>query len=144
MNEERTGKCLHQVEHIRCHLRYRYSRMVNKVMVETVKFSKWWFQRNPLSRKSWEEPQALEYHINWDIYSISSCVLCTQCCQCLCIVHSWLPIRFSMRVYFLYIPLVMLLWPISLLLYSFFLMWNIKGNWNCQLFNLSFHYYVRW
>jgi hypothetical protein len=76
MNEERTGKCLHQVEHIRCHLRHRYSRMVNKVMVETVKFSKWWFQRNPLSRKSWEEPQALEYHINWDIYSISSCVLC--------------------------------------------------------------------
>jgi hypothetical protein len=26
----------------------------------------------------------------------SSCVLCTQCCQCLWIVHSWLPLRFSL------------------------------------------------
>ena len=25
-----------------------------------------------------------------------SCVLCTQCCQWLCIVHSWFPIRFSL------------------------------------------------
>jgi hypothetical protein len=26
----------------------------------------------------------------------SSCVLCTQCCQCLWIVHSWLHLRFSL------------------------------------------------
>jgi hypothetical protein len=26
----------------------------------------------------------------------SSCVLCTQCCQCLWIVHSCLPLRFSL------------------------------------------------
>jgi hypothetical protein len=26
----------------------------------------------------------------------SSCVLCAQCWQCLWIVHSWLPIRFSL------------------------------------------------
>ena len=26
----------------------------------------------------------------------SSCVLCTQCCQFLWIVHSWLPLRFSL------------------------------------------------
>jgi hypothetical protein len=25
----------------------------------------------------------------------SSCILCAQCCQCLWIVHSWLPLRFS-------------------------------------------------
>jgi hypothetical protein len=25
-----------------------------------------------------------------------SCVLCAQCCQCLCIVYSWLPLRFSL------------------------------------------------
>ena len=26
----------------------------------------------------------------------SSFVLCAQCCQCLCMVHSWLPLRFSL------------------------------------------------
>jgi uncharacterized membrane protein len=33
----------------------------------------------------------------------SSCVLCTQYCQCLWIVHSWLPLRFSF--YFAHMPL---------------------------------------
>jgi len=44
MNEERTEKCLRQVEHIRDHLWHRYSIMVSQVMVETVKLSKWWLQ----------------------------------------------------------------------------------------------------
>jgi hypothetical protein len=30
----------------------------------------------------------------------SFCVLCTQCCQCLCIVHSWFPFRFSLTLIF--------------------------------------------
>jgi hypothetical protein len=30
----------------------------------------------------------------------SSCVLCTQCCQFLWIVHFWLPLRFSLTVIF--------------------------------------------
>ena len=47
--EERSGKCLRQVEHIRGHLWHRYSKMVNQVMVATVKFSKWWlYQKEPL------------------------------------------------------------------------------------------------
>jgi hypothetical protein len=46
MNEERTGKCLWQVQHIRCHLWHRYSITVDQVMVETVKLSKWWLQLN--------------------------------------------------------------------------------------------------
>ena len=29
----------------------------------------------------------------------SSCILCAQCCQCLCIVHSWLPLRFSLTFF---------------------------------------------
>jgi hypothetical protein len=29
-------------------------------------------------------------------FLFSSCVLCTQCCQCLWIVHSWLLLRFSL------------------------------------------------
>jgi hypothetical protein len=33
MNEEKTGKCLQQVEYIRGHLWHRYSIAVNKVMV---------------------------------------------------------------------------------------------------------------
>ena len=36
MNEERTGKCLRQVEHIRGHLWHRYSITINQVMVATV------------------------------------------------------------------------------------------------------------
>ena len=33
MNEERTGKCLRQVEHIRGHLLHRYSITINQVQV---------------------------------------------------------------------------------------------------------------
>jgi hypothetical protein len=90
-HEWRTGKCLPQVEHIHSHLWHRYSITVNQVMVATVKLSRWWLhlnqeeplvqQRtkrnpwfigflvssNPLSRKSWQEPQALNYRINWEI-----------------------------------------------------------------------------
>ena len=39
MNEERTGKCLRQVEHIRGHLRHIYSISVNQTIVTTVKLS---------------------------------------------------------------------------------------------------------
>ena len=44
MNEERTGKCLRQVEHILGHLWHRYSITGNQVMVATAAFSKWWLQ----------------------------------------------------------------------------------------------------
>jgi hypothetical protein len=40
MNEEMTGKCLWQVEHIRGHLWHRYSITLNHVMVATVTLSK--------------------------------------------------------------------------------------------------------
>ena len=40
----RTGKCLRQGEYICGHLWQRYSIVVNKVMVATVKFTKWWLQ----------------------------------------------------------------------------------------------------
>jgi len=46
MNEERIGKCLRQVKHIRDHLWHRYSITVNQVMVATVKLWKWWLQFN--------------------------------------------------------------------------------------------------
>jgi len=39
MNEDRTGKFLRQVKHIRGHLWHRCSVMVNEVMVVTVKHS---------------------------------------------------------------------------------------------------------
>ena len=39
MNEEMTGKCLQQVEHIRGLVWHRYSITVNQVMVATVKLS---------------------------------------------------------------------------------------------------------
>jgi hypothetical protein len=42
MNEERTGKCLQQVENIRSDLWHRYSNTVNQAVVATVKLSKWW------------------------------------------------------------------------------------------------------
>jgi hypothetical protein len=32
-------------------------------------FSIFLISSNPLSRKCWEEPQALEYHINWEIHA---------------------------------------------------------------------------
>jgi len=41
MNEESTGMCLRQVEHIRGHFWHIYSITVNQVMVATVKLSKW-------------------------------------------------------------------------------------------------------
>jgi len=40
MIEERTRKCLRQVEHIRCHLGDKYSIAANQVMMATVKLSK--------------------------------------------------------------------------------------------------------
>jgi hypothetical protein len=46
MNEEMTGKCLLQVEHIRCHLWNSNTITVNQVMVATAKLSKWWLQLN--------------------------------------------------------------------------------------------------
>jgi len=81
VNEERTRKCLGQVEHICGHLWHRYSITINQVMVATVKFRSFDFNftkmnpcfssflvgNNPLSWISWYEPQALEYRIIWDI-----------------------------------------------------------------------------
>jgi hypothetical protein len=46
MNEERTGKCLRQLEDIHGHLWHRYSVKVYQVMVATVNLSKWWAQLN--------------------------------------------------------------------------------------------------
>ena len=40
------------------------------------------------------------------------CVLCTQCCQCLWIVHSWLPFGYLKRVFVLCLVYPML--PVSL------------------------------
>jgi len=40
MNEERAGKCLRQVEHIRGHFLHRYSITVNQVMEATEKHSR--------------------------------------------------------------------------------------------------------
>jgi hypothetical protein len=51
MNEERIGKCLPQVEHIRGHLWHRYSITVNQV----VTFSKWWLQLNQEDSKCYDE-----------------------------------------------------------------------------------------
>jgi len=49
MNEERTMKCLQQVEHIHGHLWHRYSITVNQVMLATVKLSRWWLQLNQVN-----------------------------------------------------------------------------------------------
>jgi hypothetical protein len=49
MNEERTEKCVWQVEHICGHLWHIYSTTVNQVMVATVKLSKWLLQLYVLS-----------------------------------------------------------------------------------------------
>jgi hypothetical protein len=58
MNEERTGKCLQQVEHIHGQLWHRYSITVNQVMTSASTkrnplFSGFLVSSNPLSRKSW-------------------------------------------------------------------------------------------
>jgi hypothetical protein len=53
-NEERTGKCLRQVEHIRGHLWNRYSITVNQVMVATVTFLNFNFNFN-FRRMIWGE-----------------------------------------------------------------------------------------
>jgi len=41
MNEERTGKCLRQVEHIRGHLWHRYSITVNQVILYLFLLQEW-------------------------------------------------------------------------------------------------------
>jgi hypothetical protein len=46
MNQEKSMKCLQQVEHIRGHLWHRYYITVNQVMVAIVKLSKWSLQFN--------------------------------------------------------------------------------------------------
>jgi hypothetical protein len=53
MNEERTWKCLRQVEHICGHLWHRYSIMVNQVMVANVKPSKWCDDFNLATKNNW-------------------------------------------------------------------------------------------
>jgi hypothetical protein len=97
MNEERTGRCLRQVEHIRGHLWHRYSRMVNKVMVETAKFSKWWFQRTPLSRRfsrvrvTWSLVLCvcfIDHCLSFCPFSFGHCIVCSL------IYSFWLPLWF--------------------------------------------------
>ena len=44
MNEERTGNCFRQVEHICGNLWSRYFITDNHIVVATVKLSKWWLQ----------------------------------------------------------------------------------------------------
>ena len=72
MNEERTGKCLRQVEHIRGHLWHRHSIAVNQVMVATVKPSKCWFEHNfqsfDFERTRWRLFQKQVVRTNFDIY----------------------------------------------------------------------------
>ena len=46
MNDVRTGLWLRQTEHNGGHLWHKYSVMVNKDTVATVKHSKWWLQLN--------------------------------------------------------------------------------------------------
>jgi len=36
-------------------------------MIRNPWFSRLFVSSNPLSRKSWQEPQAVEYRINWEI-----------------------------------------------------------------------------
>ena len=94
MNEERTGKCLWQVEHIRGHLWHRYPITVNQVMVATVKLSKWWLQLNQ-SQVTLSSAASLlaatlyignhdRNHKLWNIGSIQRCILHMQallkCC----------------------------------------------------------------
>jgi hypothetical protein len=88
VNEERTGKCLRQVEHIRGHLWHRYSITVNQFMVATVNFQSDDFnftQRNPwfssflvssipLSMKSWPDRN----HKFWNIVSSERYILHIQ------------------------------------------------------------------
>jgi Ni,Fe-hydrogenase III large subunit len=64
MNEERTGKCLLQVEHIRGHLWHRYSIADNQVMVATVKLS-----RDPMT-SGWKAYSGVAIDM-FPIYSIS-------------------------------------------------------------------------
>jgi hypothetical protein len=59
MNEERTGKCLRQVKHIRGHMWHIYSITVNQVMVATVKLSKWWLQLDQQD-PCWQQPSIKE------------------------------------------------------------------------------------
>jgi hypothetical protein len=78
-------------------------------MLATVKLSKWcqtnrhpWFSSffvssNPLSRKSWEEPQVLEYRIHWEInhsvergYLWMGCLVYKQWITRLKCWHLWL------------------------------------------------------
>ena len=56
-------------------------------------------------------PVSLDYPI-WIVPSAfsnvySSFVMCTQCCQCLWIIHSWVPLRFSLDCHFLIVPSVL-------------------------------------
>ena len=78
MNEERTGKCLRQVEHIRGHLGHKYSIAVNQVMVTTVKFRSDDQQLPCQQQPSIKEmligitSSGISYHLR-DIYSICRC-----------------------------------------------------------------------
>jgi hypothetical protein len=49
-------------------------------------------------------------HILCCIFALFVFVLCTQCCQCLCITHSWLPCRLSLTFIYLVYPAL----PVSL------------------------------
>jgi hypothetical protein len=83
MNEERTGLWLHPEEHIHGHFWHRYFITVNQswwqpsnfrrydfnLTTMSLSFSSFLVCSNRLSMNSHYEPQALEYRINWDIYT---------------------------------------------------------------------------
>jgi hypothetical protein len=109
MNEERTGKCLRQVEHIRGHLWHRYSITVNQVMVATVKLSKWWLQLNRPSLWRW-----IYLVFSSEAHGFTSGVCCGRIvllCVFTFVLSSvlWCPLRFRIKTIFgSSLPLVVL------------------------------------
>ena len=67
MNEERTGKCLRQVEHIRGHLRHRYSITVNQFMVASL-LAETLYQGNPdRNHKLWNTVSSERYILHMQV-----------------------------------------------------------------------------
>ena len=71
MYEERTGKCLGQVEHIRGHLWHRYSIMVNQVMLATSTLPKGTLGSvaSLLAATPYQGNPDRIHKLNWEIYT---------------------------------------------------------------------------
>jgi hypothetical protein len=80
MNEERTGKCLRQVGHMRGHLWYKCSVTVNQDMVATINLSKWWLQLNQLEPcvLSWKAANTYCIVFGWTRPGLEPKTYCTQ------------------------------------------------------------------